>query len=74
MRCDLRRTSVTGSYDISIVALAIDEDTMTPLDVPSVEVTSFSAIVSSQETFPSSCVARMALINALARRRFADVA
>ena len=66
------RTS-RGSYDISIVALAIDEDTMTPLDVPSVEVTSFSAIVSSQETFPSSCVARMALINAGGEETLADV-
>ena len=72
--CELRLVAqAAGSYDISIVALAIDEDTMTPLDVPSVEVTSFSAIVSSQETFPSSCVARMALINAGGEETLADV-
>ena len=51
-----------GSYDISIVALAIDEDTMTPLDVPSVEVTSFSHREQSGDAL--RVVSRMALINA----------
>jgi len=72
--CELRLVAqAAGSYDISIVALAIDEETMTPLDVPSVELTSFSAMVSSQETFPSSCVARMALVNGGKEETLAEV-
>ena len=71
--CELRLIAqASGSYDISVIALAIDEDTMTPLDVPSVELTSFNAVVSSQDTFPSSCVARMALMNAGREETLAD--
>lgn len=72
--CELRLVAQSsGSYDISIIALAIDEETMTPLDVPSVELTSFSALVTSQETSPSSCVARMTLINDGRENTLADV-
>lgn len=72
--CELRLIAqAAGSYDISIVALAIDEETMTPLDVPSVELTSFTAVVTSQDTFPSACVARMALINGNREETLAEI-
>ena len=71
--CELRlNAQASGSYDISIIGLAIDEETMMPTGTPSMEITSFSAILTSQETFPSACVARMALITGGEEETLAD--
>ena len=71
--CELRlNAQASGSYDISIIGLAIDEETMIPTGAESMEITSFSAVLTSQETFPSSCVARMALINGGEEETLAD--
>ena len=55
--CELRlRASAAGSYDVSIIALAV------PGPGGPVEVGHFQAEVTSGPTFPSACVARMALL------------
>jgi len=71
--CELRLSAqASGSYDISIIGLAIDEESMMPTGTPSMEITSFSASLTSQETFPSACVARLALINGGEEETLAD--
>ena len=57
--CELRlRAGAAGSYDVSIVALAVPN----PLGVEPVEVGHFKADVTAGPTFPSACVARIALL------------
>ena len=57
--CELRlRAGAAGSYDVSIVALAMPN----PLGVEPVEVGHFKAEVTAGPTFPSACVARIALL------------
>ena len=55
--CELRlRAAAAGSYDVSVIALAV------PGPGGPVEVGHFQAEVTSGPTFPSACVARMALL------------
>ena len=57
--CELRlRAGAAGSYDVSIVALAMPN----PQGVEPVEVGHFTAEVAAGPTFPSACVARIALL------------
>ena len=57
--CELRlRAGAAGSYEVSIVALAMPN----PASVEPVEVGHFIADVTAGPTFPSACVARLALL------------